>query len=1005
MDFLRAGMAVHPSERSAVGATPALSPSIAALIDSIDWETTPVGPRSDWPQSLQTALDITLDSAFPMVVTWGPELVLFYNASYAAILGRKHPWAMGRPVREVWPEIWDTIGPMLHGVMRTGVATYYEDLLLPLFRNGYLEECYFTFSYSPIAARDGVGGVFCAVAETSRKVIADRRLRTLHELDAREFGAKDLEQACRFAAGVLGRDARDLPFSRIYLFGNDDHLRLIANSGPAAASCECWPVEEVARRDTPLIVPSMVEMSASLGGTASVKSAIVLPIKTAGDTRAVGAVVLGLSPFCAVDDEYSRFLELIAEQIGAAVDSARAHQAAKTSERALTVAERTRDAAMENERILRMLADAIPQIVCTAGPDGRVDYFNRRWFEFTGFTEEQTFRKSGWRAAIHPDDRPLLEPQLRFAVERGDDFSLEVRVRSASGEYRWFLVRAVAVRDKRGGAIRFFSTATDIDEQKRVEERESFLSHVSEELGSTLEVRTILQKITELCVPTFADWCQVQTISPEDDLIVEAVNHCDQRLKEQLETLVGRMVVAPRNRWLGSPDVVREGRSRVLDHDLTVRAVRDNVADPEDRAVYEAAGLGTALIVPLVARGQVRGTLHLVDVNPTSRRPRMALEIAEELARRAAVAMDNSRLYEREHRVASALQRAMLPERLPSHDRLELSSAYRPAERESRVGGDWYDAFLVSENCLAVSIGDVGGHGLEAAVAMNEARHALRLSALEGMTPAQTLLRANAALMFNEDHPIITAVFGIVDVEHSTFRYSCAGHPHPAIVPLAGRARFIDGGGIPLGVDVASPFPTLEVSVEAFETILLYTDGLIEFDRNIERESLRLLDALTARVQDRTVDGAGALVRSLLRDHRQFDDIAVLAATILPAHPGPVELRLPAAPPSAAVARRLALRYARVAKLTPERTFDLTIAVGEAVANAVEHAYRGADGDFVLRLSTLGDEVTGEVQDLGVWRGGNPDAERGRGLAILRATTSRLELDRTPHGTTVAFAV
>jgi PAS domain S-box-containing protein len=658
----------------------------------------------------------------------------------------------------------------------------------------------------------------------------------------------------------------------------------------------------------------------------------------------------------------------------------------------------------ESERAFRVLADAIPQIVCTATPNGTIDYFNGRWFEFTGLNEEQTYHKAGWLYAIHPDDRPVLEPRLREAVETGTDFSVEVRVRSRAGEYRWFLARSVALRDENGTVVRFFSTATDIDEQKRIEERESFLSHVSEELGSTLDVGTILQKITQLCVPTFADWCQVQSLTSDGELLVEAVSHSDPALNASLETLVGRGVVSMRDATLGSPQVLRGAQSRVLDHETTLRAVRENVPDADARAIYEAAGLGTALIVPLVAHGEVRGTLHLMSVDPNSRRPELAREIAEELARRAAVAIDNSRLYEREHRVASALQRAMLPGRLPAHPRVELSYAYRPAERESRVGGDWYDAFLISKNRVALSIGDVGGHGLEAAVAMNEARQALRLSALEGMTPAQTLRRTNAALMFGEQHPIITAVFGVIDVARGTFRYSCAGHPPPAIVSLSTEARYIDGGGIPLGVDVAASFPALTVELEPYSTLLLYTDGLIEYDRNIERESARLLEALTARAQDRSADGAGMLLRCVL-DNRQIDDIAVLAATFLPATPQPIEVRLPAAPSSAAIARRLALRYARVTKLGPTRTFDLTIAVGEAVANAVEHAYRGTTGDFVLRLAWSGGRVRGEVRDLGTWRHDEPDTERGRGFTILRAATASFEIDRSRDGTTVTFAV
>src|SRR5579872_3304383 len=226
-------MAIHAASE------PLSSPnSIVALIDAIDWEDSPVGPRGAWPQSLRTSLSIMVNSGFPMVVMWGSELVLFYNAGYVPILGAKHPWAMGKPMHEVWPEIWETIGPMLHGVLSTGVATYDEDLLLPLHRSGYLEECYFTFSYSPIGDADGIGGVFCAVAETSRKVIAERRMRTLHAIEAGAFETKDVDHACLIAATVLSKNLIDVPFSRIYLFDKNDRLRLIESSGPVADANE-----------------------------------------------------------------------------------------------------------------------------------------------------------------------------------------------------------------------------------------------------------------------------------------------------------------------------------------------------------------------------------------------------------------------------------------------------------------------------------------------------------------------------------------------------------------------------------------------------------------------------------------------------------------------------------------------------------------------------------------------------------------------------------------------
>jgi PAS domain S-box-containing protein len=923
-----------------------------------------------------------------MMLTWGPEFVFFYNAGYAPILGRKHPWAMGKRITEVWPEIWETIGPMLRDVMESGVATYNEDTLLPLLRNGYLEECYFTFSFSPITEGNEVRGVLGAVAEMSRKVIAERRLRTLYALES------------RCLSEVMRANPIDLPYSRIYLCAGEGCFVLSEHSGPKPSDDERWPLEEVARTNCARVVASPIEATATLVRPSPVTSAIVLPLAAAGEPT-IGVMAIGLSPFSLLDEKYRRFLERLAAPIASEISSERANRQRR---QATTEAEGARDVAVGNERVLRMLADAVPQIICTAGPDGKVDYFNRRWFEYTGMSRPESFENDGWLKAFHLDDRPGVEAAWRAAAAEGNDFSTEARICSRDGEYCWFLQRGVALRADDGSLSRLFATATDINERKRSEEREKFLAYASDVLASTLDVRTILQKITELCVPQFADWCQLQSLSADGELVIEAVRHSDPKLNRRLEALVGRTVVTMRNATFGSPQVLRQARSRTLDHDATLRAVRENVPDPEDRAIYEEAGLGAALIVPLVARGQTRGTLHLVSLDASSPRSELTVDIAEELARRAALAIDNSRLYEREHRVATALQKAMLPAHLPSHPRVELSYAYRPAERESRVGGDWYDAFAISPNSVAISIGDVAGHGLEASIAMNEARQALRLSALEGLSSAQTLRRANAALMLSEGHPIITAIYGVIDVERSTFRYSCAGHPHPALAPFGGKARYLKGGGIPMGVDNDAAFPTHVVELTPYATLLLYTDGLIEFDRNLERESIRLLDALGGRIQDTGSDGAVALVRHVL-NNRQLDDIAVLAATFLPQRPGSIELKLPAEPTSATIARRFVSRYARVAQLGPERSFDLVLAVGEAVANAVEHAYRGGTGDFVLRLDARDDKIFGEVEDLGTWHERRPSPERGRGLAILRATTMRFELNRSARGTTVAFAV
>ena len=168
--------------------------AMGALMRDMDWSATTLGPTDTWPQSLRTSVSTCLNCSFPILVWWGPELVKLYNDAYAVILGDKHPRALGTPGRKVWPEIWNTIGPMLGRVMDQGEATPADDLPLLLHRHGYPEQCWFSFSYSPI--RDEVGhvvGVFCPVIETTARVLAERRSAAL----------LDLERALRLASSPL----------------------------------------------------------------------------------------------------------------------------------------------------------------------------------------------------------------------------------------------------------------------------------------------------------------------------------------------------------------------------------------------------------------------------------------------------------------------------------------------------------------------------------------------------------------------------------------------------------------------------------------------------------------------------------------------------------------------------------------------------------------------------------------------------------------------------------
>ena len=172
---------------------------LGELVREFDWSTTPLGEIGKWPQSLKTVVGVMLTSRFAMWMGWGPELTFFYNDAYARMsLGKKHPWALGRPSSEVWAEIWDDIGPRIRRVLESGEATWDEALLLFLERSGYREETYHTFSYSPLSGDDGkVAGNLCVVTEETDRVIGERRLRTLRSLATELSTAITEDDVCK----------------------------------------------------------------------------------------------------------------------------------------------------------------------------------------------------------------------------------------------------------------------------------------------------------------------------------------------------------------------------------------------------------------------------------------------------------------------------------------------------------------------------------------------------------------------------------------------------------------------------------------------------------------------------------------------------------------------------------------------------------------------------------------------------------------------------------------
>ena len=241
-----------------------------------DWSMTPLGPISGWPRSLKDAVRLLLNNRFPMFVWWGPELISLYNDAYSVVLGGRHPASLGQPAAEVWREIWDVVGPQAEAVMAEARATWNEERLLVMERNGFTEETYFTWSYSPLADDHGrVGGVFCTCTEDTQRVLGRRRLRTLRELAARtNEETRTVGDACRAAARILAGHPEDLPFALIYLVDADARTARLAGctglpeGSPAAAARMSlagpgdepdagWPLSAVATAGDALVVTDL----------------------------------------------------------------------------------------------------------------------------------------------------------------------------------------------------------------------------------------------------------------------------------------------------------------------------------------------------------------------------------------------------------------------------------------------------------------------------------------------------------------------------------------------------------------------------------------------------------------------------------------------------------------------------------------------------------------------------------------------------------------------------
>ena len=427
-------------------------------------------------------------------------------------------------------------------------------------------------------------------------------------------------------------------------------------------------------------------------------------------------------------------------------------------------------------------------------------------------------------------------------------------------------------------------------------------------------------------------------------------------------------------------------------------------ADDRTRAGLDD-GLQSLLAVPLISTGEIMGLL-LLAARGEDHFDQGDLELLTLAADRMALAVDHAQRYADGRLLVETMQRSLLPERLPMHARMQVAARYMPAGLAPQIGGDWYDAVELDENRTAVMIGDVVGHGIRAAITMSELRNALRAFAVEGHSPEEALRQLDRVVLATRGPGMIaTVLFVAIDAAEGTVTLARAGHPPPALRAVDGSVRFLETGRtLPLGVD-PDEVPSQEIyPIKPGETLLLFTDGLVERRGEPITDSFdRLLDALAGAPAE--VDAlCEHVLQQTAAEQGRDDDVAVLAVQLLDASVGSLELNLPATAQSVTVARHRLRAWLEenAPELDPVERGDLEVAWSEACSNVVRHAYGPAEASFDARASRDGHLLRMTVRDTGKWRqpGGRSG---GRGLPLMEVLSDELVIDRQPDSTTVTM--
>jgi GAF domain-containing protein/anti-sigma regulatory factor (Ser/Thr protein kinase) len=731
-----------------------------------------------------------------------------------------------------------------------------------------------------------------------------------------------------------------------------------------------------------------------------IRSMLGAPLLVEG--RVIGVLHVGSLTPRDFDAEDTQLLQLAADRMAVAIDHARLYESERQAAEQLRRLERITEAALSHlalDELLEVLLVRLREMLLAETADVMLVRAGELHARASLGGEQRSDERVGEGFAGQ------VAAEARALTRNGENALLGVPLMTAGEVIGVLTVGAAAPREFTAEDLDLLVRAADriaiAIENARLYGAERVARAQAERAASRLQRMELITQVAFTHLSIDADVMEqlltrVREVLGTDTAAVYRLDDLEQTLvahaAQGLEGDVERGIRVPIGR--GFAGLVAERRAPVRSAEI-----RDlELVSP----LMREKGIISLLGVPLIVEDRLLGVLHVGsrDEREFTNDDIGLLQLAAE---RLAVAIDHSRLYEREHAVAVTLQRSLLPEKLPDVPGTTMASRYMPGAADVEVGGDWYDVLPLGGGRVGLAMGDVVSRGVRAASVMGQLRNALRAYALDGHRPVDVLDRLHALLRSLERREMATLVYMVLDPSSQSYTLASAGHPPPLVLAPDGRVCLIEEGrGPPLGA-VADPGYTEASGVVCpGATLLLYTDGLVERrDMWIDEGIAKLTEAAGKAVELDAEALVAQLLTELVPEGGGEDDVAVLAVGLTPLARDRIALKLPAEPHVLTSLRRTLRQWLEGLGAGEIEIYDVLVAVTEAAANAIEHAYGPVDAAFDVEAEVAAEgEVMIVVRDQGRWRpprGHN----RGRGTLLMQELMDHFEVNTSEEGTVV----